>query len=159
MINFKHAALTAMTAIALVTAACAQTNNTDTAAKTTTAATQAISAAVASGEFSGRSDHITTGTATLVKTDTGYQVVLSADFELDGAPDPVVALGNNETYDVANKLGVLKNRTGAQTYDLPANITPANFSQVYIWCEQFSVPLGVASLSADAKASGEKYGS
>lgn len=102
---------------------------------------------VSQGQFSGRSDHITTGDVTLEKTAKGYQLSFSGDFELDGAPDPVVAIGNNETFLVANKLGVLKNRTGKQTYQLPASFTPGQFSQVYVWCEEFSVPLGIANLN------------
>jgi len=159
MTNFKLLALTSLAALSLSTAACAQTYGSGDKAPEV-ATTQAVTANLASGTFSGRSDHITTGTASLVKTDAGYQIVLSGDFELDGAPDPVVAVGNGETYSVSNKLGALKNRTGAQTYDLPAGITPANFSQVYIWCEQFSVPLGVANLGGEAsEASSKKYGS
>ena len=102
---------------------------------------------VSQGQFEGRSDHITTGDVTLEKTANGYQLSFSGDFELDGAPDPVVAIGNNETFLVANKLGALKNRTGKQVYQLPASFTPGQFSQVYVWCEEFSVPLGVATLS------------
>ena len=101
---------------------------------------------MAAGTFSGRSDHITTGTAKLVKTNDGYIIQLSNDFELDGAPDPIVAVGNNETYSVENKLGALKTRTGGQSYALPDAIAAQPFTQVYIWCEQFSVPLGVATL-------------
>ncbi len=99
------------------------------------------------GTFSGRSDHITTGEVSVKKTASGYQLVFADDFELDGAPDPVVALGNGETFSVSNKLGKLKHRTGGQTYNLPANFTPGEFSEVYVWCEKFSVPLGVAKLS------------
>ena len=147
--------LLAATTLSLSAAACTQTNVSP--ATTTATSTASAEKSVAQGIFSGRSDHITTGTASLVKTATGYNIVLSGDFELDGAPDPVVAVGNNETYTVANKLGALKNRTGAQSYELPANITPANFSQVYIWCEKFSVPLGVATLGGTAEKS--NYGS
>ena len=130
-------------AVALFTlAACAPTATQEKTVETVQPATKSVS----SGTFSGRSDHITTGTASLVKTAGGYQIVLSNDFELDGAPDPVVVVGNNETYAVENKLGALKNRTGGQTYNVPARITPGQFSQVYIWCEKFSVPLGVANL-------------
>ena len=150
MKKFNLLTVTGYAVLSLALTACAQTSgNSETVTETVTETVQAVTAELASGEFSGRSDHITTGTATLVKTATGYQVVLSADFELDGAPDPVVAVGNNETYDVANKLGTLKNRTGAQRYDLPANVSPATFSQVYIWCEKFSVPLGVAVLAGE----------
>ena len=102
---------------------------------------------ISAGNFSGRSDHVTTGQVSLERTASGYQLNFAADFFLDGAPDPVVAFGNGETFAVANKIGVLKNRTGAQVYTLPANFKPGQFSQVYVWCEQFSVPLGVADLT------------
>ena len=115
---------------------------------------------LANGTFSGRSDHITTGTATLVKSEDGYRVVLSDDFELDGAPDPVVALGANETFSVANKLGALKNRTGAQSYIVPSSIALDGVTEVYIWCEEFSVPLGIAPLVKIASSESEDaYGS
>jgi hypothetical protein len=103
---------------------------------------------LSTGDFDGRSDHITTGKVKLEKTSTGYQLSFAADFSLDGAPDPVVALGNGETFNVANKLGTLKNKTGRQVYQLPAGFTPGQFSEVYVWCEKFSVPLGVAKLNA-----------
>jgi len=84
----------------------------------------------------------------LVKTPKGYRLNFAPDFSLDGAPDPVVAIGNGEVYDAANKLGPLENITGRQSYALPADFTPADFTQVIVWCEKFSVPLGVANLTA-----------
>jgi len=102
---------------------------------------------VSKGTFSGRSDHVTTGQVSVEKTASGYQLNFAADFFLDGAPDPIVALGNGDTYLAANKIGALKNKTGGQTYQLPASFTPGQFSQVYVWCEQFSVPLGIADLN------------
>jgi len=102
---------------------------------------------IAAGTFSGRSDHITLGKVTVEKTSAGYQLRFADDFSLDGAPDPVVALGNGETFSVSNKLGALKHITGGQTYALPASFTPGEFSEVYVWCEKFSVPLGVAKLT------------
>ncbi|MGI9409804.1 MAG: DM13 domain-containing protein, partial [Hyphomicrobiaceae bacterium] len=35
---------------------------------------------------------------------------------------------------------------GEQTYEIPARLDPAKFSQVWIWCEKFSVPLAVAEI-------------
>ena len=99
---------------------------------------------VASGTFSGLSDHITTGGASIVGEAGAYKLVLASDFSLDGAPDPIVGFGKNGTYNPATKLGALKNKDGSQTYDLPASFNPADVSEVYIWCEKFSVPLGVA---------------
>lgn len=140
-------------AIALTLAACSAPAA-DTKAKAAQAQSSATEYAdkavsIASGTFDGRSDHITTGRATIQKTASGYQLSFAGDFTLDGAPDPIVALGNGETYSAANKLGVLKNKTGAQTYTLPANFTPGRFSEVYVWCEQFNVPLGVVKLSVN----------
>ena len=102
---------------------------------------------ISKGNFSGRTNHITTGQVSLEKTATGYQLRFADDFSLDGAPDPVVALGNGETYFAANKISALRNKTGGQVYQLPASFTPGQFSQVYVWCEKFSVPLGVADLT------------
>ena len=139
------------TAIALALAACSVPAAETTTAPTQSSATEYVAqnaVAIASGTFDGRSDHITTGGVTIEKAESGYQLTLAADFSLDGAPDPVVALGNGETFLVTNKISALKNKTGQQTYQLPASFTPGQFSEVYVWCEKFSVPLGVAKLSA-----------
>ena len=144
----KKYLLTGLSILAISLGACSGAS--DSAHKTTNsapvAATQA-SAAVASGTFDGRSDHITTGKVSLVKTGSGYALNFAADFSLDGAPDPIVAVGNGETYDAANKIGALTHKTGTQSYALPASFSPANFSEVYVWCEKFNVPLGVAKLT------------
>lgn len=142
-------ALLGTVALGLTMTACgnAQTQDISLPNTASVASTVDQAAQVSKGNFSGRSDHVTTGQVSLEKTTNGYQLSFAADFFLDGAPDPVVALGNNETFLVANKLGALKNRTGAQIYQLPTNFTPGQFSQVYVWCEKFSVPLGVADLT------------
>jgi len=138
--------------VALSAAACsapASTTSTEAPAIAQSSAQSSATDAMtfSSGTFSGRSDHITTGRVTVEKTNTGYQLNFASDFSLDGAPDPVVALGNNGEYLKVNKLGVLKNKTGSQSYALPASFTPGQFSQVYVWCEKFDVPLGIADLA------------
>ena len=101
-----------------------------------------------SGTFTGLSDHITTGGVSIVTTAEGTTVVLlDADFSLDGAPDPSVGFGINGEYVSATDLGDLQNLNGLQAYVVPANINVADFDQVYIWCDQFSVPLGVAAIN------------
>ena len=145
----KMIALLGTAAIALTLTACGNAQTSGVQAETTApvkAAAQDVMK-LSKGTFSGRSDHITTGLVTVEKTANGYQLRFADDFSLDGAPDPVVALGNGETYLVSNKLGPLKNKTGAQVYTLPADFTPGEFTQVYVWCEKFSVPLGVADLT------------
>ncbi len=101
---------------------------------------------VASGEFTGASDHITTGGVSVIKTDKGHVVVLGSDFSLDGAPDPKVGFGKDGKYDIKAQLAKLKSKTGEQRYLIPTSVNVNNYNEVYIWCEKFSVPLGVAEL-------------
>lgn len=94
------------------------------------------------GAFQGASGHVTTGTAEIA----GNQVNLLADFTFDGAPDPKVALGR-DGYDPATVMTALKSNSGASSYTIPAGIDASQYNEVWIWCEQFNVPLGVAKLS------------
>lgn len=102
---------------------------------------------VSQGTFEGRSNHITTGGATVLKNGAGYILVLEEDFSLDGAPAPTIGFGNSGRFDKATDFTKLNSKTGKQTYQLPANIDPSNYDEVYIWCRDFSVPLGVAKLN------------
>lgn len=146
-------ALTAVSACSSLPAANAPAPVAPVAA--TTAAVAVPANAVTTGTFSGLSDHITTGRASIVGSAGAYQLVLASDFSLDGAPDPIVGFGQNGTFNPATKLGALKQINGAQVYDLPADFNPAEAGEVYVWCEKFSVPLGVASFTpATTVASG-----
>ncbi|MEX0311001.1 MAG: DM13 domain-containing protein [Tateyamaria sp.] len=103
---------------------------------------------VSTGTFVGASDHITTGSVELIKNSDGsHTIVLGDDFSLDGAPDPRVGLGKNGYYDGNTDSGVLGNLTGTQSFVVPAGVDVATFNEIYIWCEKFSVPLGVAKLN------------
>ena len=105
-------------------------------------------AAPISGTFTGLSDHITTGGVSIVETAEGTTVVLlDANFSLDGAPDPSVGFGVNGDYVAATDLGPLQNLNGLQAYIVPANLDVRDFDEVFIWCDQFSVPLGVAAIN------------
>ncbi|MEM7722939.1 MAG: DM13 domain-containing protein [Pseudomonadota bacterium] len=101
-----------------------------------------------SGQFTGASDHITTGGVTVVETaDGGAVLILDSDFSLDGAPDPRVGFGMDGEYTAEADVGALGELTGLQVYIVPANIDAASYNEVYIWCRQFNVPLGVAPLN------------
>jgi len=103
---------------------------------------------VATGTFTGASDHITTGAVDVIQNaDGSHTIVLGDDFSLDGAPDPRVGLGKDGKYDGATDAGVLGNLTGAQSFVVPAGVDVSSYNEVYIWCEKFSVPLGVAKLN------------
>ncbi len=100
---------------------------------------------LASGEFRGKSGHAASGGVSVVKTATGTAVVLAPDFKFDGAPDPKLGFGKNG-YLKSTQFSALKSNSGEQTYNLPAGIDPADYTEVWVWCEQYSVPLGVATL-------------
>lgn len=99
---------------------------------------------VATGTFEGRSDHVVLGTVQLVDTGDGLVVVLGDDFDLDGAPDPRVGFGKGGEYGVS--IAELASHEGAQNYPVPASVDVNAYDEVTIWCDDFSVPLGVAKL-------------
>ena len=96
------------------------------------------------GTFSGRKGYGASGTVT-VSADT---VELGSDFSFKGnPPDIKIGFGNGEKYakgsKIHNKLSV---KQGAASFPIPAGIDTSKFSEVYIYCEQFSVILAVAPL-------------
>ena len=97
------------------------------------------------GSFQGASNHVTSGGVTVEKTATGYVLVLEDDFSFDGAPDPQLGFGK-DGYDGKTRFSKLKSNSGKQTYEVPAGIDVAQYNEVWVWCEKFSVPLGVAKL-------------
>ena len=102
----------------------------------------------ATGTFTGASDHITTGGVSIIKTSNGGAVViLDSNFSLDGAPDPKVGFGVDGKFIAASDLGELTKKDGLQVYVVPASVNVDDFNEVYIWCEEFAVPLGVAALN------------
>lgn len=118
-----------------------------TAALLTAAPVSAGTGIAASGQFTGASDHITTGGVSIVKTANGGAVViLDSDFSLDGAPDPRVGFGVDGAYKDASDLGELVSKTGVSVYIVPPSVNVDDFNEVYIWCRKFAVPLGVAAL-------------
>lgn len=102
---------------------------------------------VRTGTFSGLSNHITTGSVELVKTDEGYEIHLKDNFSFDGAPDPRIGFGKDGKFVDPTDFEMLRSNSGAQVYKVPASIDAATFDDIFVWCRKFSVPLGVASLS------------
>ncbi|WP_299047815.1 DM13 domain-containing protein [uncultured Tateyamaria sp.] len=112
------------------------------------AAAPASAETVSTGTFTGASDHITTGAVEVVKNaDGSHTIVLGEDFSLDGAPDPRVGLGKDGFYNGNTDAGVLGSLTGGQSFVVPAGVDVSEYNEVYIWCEKFSVPLGIAKLN------------
>lgn len=100
----------------------------------------------AKGSFVGASDHETRGHASVFRSNGKWYVSLASDFFHDGAPDPKVAFGSNGFRQEAI-LSPLTALAGAQVYEVPASLDVGNYNEIWIWCEKFAVPLGVAPLT------------
>ena len=101
---------------------------------------------LASGSFVGKSNHVTNGEVTIKREGGKILIVLEDSFWFDGAPDPKLGFGNSGKYDLQTTFVPLAKNAGKQVYELPAGIDPADYNEFYVWCEKFSVPLGVAAL-------------
>lgn len=99
------------------------------------------------GSFVGQSDHVTSGTATIVKDGGRTLLVLGADFSLDGAPSPTLGFSKDGAFVKATEFAKLKSNTGRQVYELPKSLVASAYDAVTVWCAKFSVPLGSAKLS------------
>jgi len=102
---------------------------------------------LSSGTFTGASSHVTSGGVSVVKTTDGLQVILGKDFKFDGAPDPKVGFGKSGKYDIKSQLAHLKKNSGEQRYSIPDSLDISGYNEIYIWCEAYSVPLGVAVIN------------
>lgn len=101
---------------------------------------------ISAGQFEGRNDHVVTGRVSIAKAGNRSYVELGSDFSLDGAPDPKIGFGNDGSYDPETTFTVLESKTGSQFYLVPDSIDVTRYNEVYIWCDEFSVSLGVASV-------------
>ena len=106
-----------------------------------------VMAGEGSGTFAGASGHATAGHVQVINTGSGWEVHLKGDFSFDGAPDARVGFGAAGKFVDATDFEPLRSLTGAQVYKVPADIDPTPYTEVYIWCRQYSVPLGVAQLT------------
>lgn len=98
-----------------------------------------------SGKFTKKNNYSVGGSAELVQEGDSYVVKLSDDFTFGNAPDPKIALGRNG-YDKNTLMGLLKSNKGASSYQVPASINANDYNEIWIWCEQYNVPLAVAPL-------------
>lgn len=97
------------------------------------------------GAFTGKSGHRASGHASVVRTEQGTVLRLERDFRFDGAPDPKLGFGRGG-YRKETQFSPLKRNVGPAEYAVPAEIDVGQYDEVWIWCEKFSVPLGVAKL-------------
>ena len=98
------------------------------------------------GEFTGASNHVTKVRAEVFTKYGQTEIILQVDYRFVGAPVSKVALGRNGD-DATTLMGKLSKNAGMHSYIVPAGIDASQYNEVWIWCEKFNVPLGVAKLN------------
>jgi Electron transfer DM13 len=118
---------------------------TDTSAKT-----------VAVGSFVSQ-EHTTSGQALVVDVPGGGRTLRFEGFDTSNGPDLRVYLSTAQADadwkafdDDFVELGKLKGNKGDQNYEIPAGLDLGKYGRAVIWCKRFSVPFGVAALSAQS---------
>jgi hypothetical protein len=101
---------------------------------------------VASGIFVGMSGHKATGGLSIYRDDGGYRVNFHQDFFFDGAPDPRLGFGKGK-YLPATEFARLSHTQGTYEYHLPLTAKLEQYSEFWIWCEAYSVPIGRVDFS------------
>ena len=99
------------------------------------------------GTFTGDSGHATSGTVTVERDGDRTFVVLGEDFSLDGAPAPTLGFAKGGEFDLATEFAALGALTGRQVYEVPPDIDVSDHDTFVVWCTDFAVPLGHATLN------------
>ncbi|WP_433796827.1 DM13 domain-containing protein [Actinoplanes sp. CA-252034] len=113
---------------------------------------------IAEGSFVTH-EHDTSGTARVVRNPDGSHQLELAGLDTSDGPDLRVWLSDQPVRSgVAGwrvfddgayaELGRLKGNHGDQVYRLAADVDPASFRSVSIWCARFAVSFGAASLDS-----------
>ena len=95
--------------------------------------------------------HPTSGSASIVEVDGQSYLEFDSAFSSSDGPDLFVLLhaeASPESYSPDNyvSLGRLQQVAGAQRYAIPENIDISAFKSAVIWCRQFDVTFGYATL-------------
>lgn len=97
------------------------------------------------GTFVGAPGETASGSVAIVKDGGVTKLVLKADFKMSAAPDAKLAFGK-DGYVKGTIFAKLAKTDGMQDYVLPASVDISKYNEVWIWCEQYNVPLASAKL-------------
>jgi hypothetical protein len=122
----KSSAIIAVLAVSLFLGACSlwpfSSNHEGEAASHGAKVTHLIKGReTATGHFKGLKGHVTTGTASIIRSGKSWAISLGSDFTFDGAPDPQIAFGNKGHYTKGTNFAKLRKNKGAQVY---TRVTP-----------------------------------
>jgi hypothetical protein len=98
------------------------------------------------GTFANAGGHKASGAVAIVKDGDMTKLVLKDDFQLQSAPDAKLGFGK-DGYVQGSIFAALEKLEGAQEYVIPAGTDLSEYNEIWIWCQKFNVPLGVAKLN------------
>lgn len=107
------------------------------------------------GEFVGKAGHRCSGTVELSEDADGLFLQFR-DYEQTQGPDVFCYVTPDEDPDTSAEIaagtkvlidGGESTKTGTFSQSLPAGVTVADTNGVGIWCDDFAVPFGAATLS------------
>lgn len=102
------------------------------------------------GEFAPApgSSYTVRGTASLVELGSGgLQVEFGSDFVVSDGPDIQVYVSSTSTVSSSSvNLGLVKSKSGAQTYEVPSSVNYGSVNYVIIHCVSFNVTFGQAAI-------------
>jgi hypothetical protein len=110
----------------------------------------AVPVRVSSGQLRGI-DHSASGAASIIRQPDGSYVLRFENFDIEGAPDPVVYVqeGENRENPGGTDLGGLRGNVGTTSdYELPSGTQPGPGWTVLVWCRAFAVPIANATQTA-----------
>jgi Electron transfer DM13 len=105
---------------------------------------------ISTGQLQGI-DHTASGEASIIRQPDGSHVVRFSNFDIEGAPDPVVYIrqGENQRNPGGADLGGLRGNVGtASDYEVPRGTEPGPGWTVLVWCRAFAVPIANATQGA-----------
>jgi hypothetical protein len=135
--------------LVLLTACAGSGERTMTESKMGTMDTQtaAMMKPMLEGTLTGTQGHHAAGkVAFIAGMDGGGRLTLS-DLKVDRVPDGYVYLAKGGDRMQGMNLGKLTQFMGTVSFDLPAGIRVEDYDSVVIWCEQFHVEIGRATLA------------
>lgn len=111
------------------------------------------------GTFSGKTGHQVSGTVTLLEDEDGYHLQFE-NYQQTQGPDVYVYLTPSSDPDKTREIEAGRKilidggaesgestKEGTFVQRLPSDIDGEQYDGVAIWCDQFSVPFGAASLT------------
>ncbi|MEO0771076.1 MAG: DM13 domain-containing protein [Cyanobacteria bacterium J06649_4] len=125
--------------------------NSEIATAKNTTQPQQIAQVLSSSSFVGSGNKNVAGQAQIVEDNGQHYLEFDQAFLSDNGPDLFVLLHREDvpsSYSAENyvNLGRLQSINGTQRYTIPDNVSLSDFRSAVIWCQQFDVTFGYATL-------------